>query len=282
MGSIVVDSHCHVSADWYEPVESLVDQMNRVGVSQAVLIQMIAQTDNGYQQECLKRYPGHFASVVWVDPASPSALSDLRKLAKEGATGVRLRPLARSPGADPLAIWRCAEECDLAVSCVGNSTAFLDPEFAHRVGECPALMIVLEHLGNTSQPATDDAAKSQHARVMELARFPNVYLKVPGLGELATRKSPLPAEGGAFDPEAPAVLHRAIESFGAPRLMWGSDFPPVSSREGYGNSLALLRRILQFLRPAELDDIFGGVARRVFRLPTLDTADGRIAHRGLP
>jgi L-fuconolactonase len=49
--------------------------------------------------------------------------------------------------------------------------------------------------------------------------------------------------------------------------MWGSDFPPVSSREGYGNALGLCRSALADLLPADSDEVFGGVARRVFRMP---------------
>ena len=266
---VTIDSQCHVSPIWYEPVEVLLEQMTRAGVSQAVLIQMLGQADNRYQQECLRRYPGRFASVVLVDPDSPGALPGLRRLVSEGATGVRLRPSARSPGPDPLAIWRCAEDCGIAVSCVGNSTGFLSAEFLQLVAQCPKLPIVLEHLGGTSQPDADPAAQALRLQVMELARFPNLYLKVPGLGELVTRRSPLPASGSAFGPVSPEILRAAIAAFGPRRLMWGSDFPPVCSREGYGNSRALLFQALQDLPSAGREDIFANVARRVFNLPML-------------
>ena len=36
----VVDTHCHVSPYWYEPVEPLLYQMTTNGVDKAVLIQM--------------------------------------------------------------------------------------------------------------------------------------------------------------------------------------------------------------------------------------------------
>jgi L-fuconolactonase len=262
----MIDSQCHVSPVWYEPAEALLDQMARAGVSQAVLIQMLGQTDNRYQQNCLRRFPGRFASVVLVDPGSPDALTELRQLSDEGAAGVRLRPAARSPGRDPLGIWRCAEECGIAVSCVGNSAAFSSAEFAQLVEQVPKLAIVLEHLGGTSQPDASAAAEAQRLQVMQLAQYPNVYLKAPGLGELMARQSPPPASGSPFAPTIPTVLKTAIDAFGARRLMWGSDFPPVSSREGYCNSNALLRHALEDLPPADLDEIFANVARRVFKL----------------
>ena len=262
-----VDSQCHVSTVWYEPVESLLQQMARAGVAQAVLIQMLGQFDNGYQQDCVERYPGRFVSVVLVDPSDPGATKSLRQLAAQGSCGVRLKPTARSPGSDPLAVWRCAEELGLAVSCVGNTAAFLAGEFSQLLQDLPNLTVVLEHLGGTSQPDADASMRAQRLRVLELARFPNVYLKVPGLGELAVRKSPPPSEGCPFELESAAVLQEAIKAFGSRRLMWGSDFPPVCSREGYGNALAWCRSALADLPPADLEEIFAGTARRVFKFP---------------
>ena len=37
---VIVDTHCHVSPYWYEPVETLLHQMNSNGVDKAVLIQL--------------------------------------------------------------------------------------------------------------------------------------------------------------------------------------------------------------------------------------------------
>lgn len=264
---MTIDSQCHVSSLWYEPVESLLNQMARVGVTQAVLIQMLGQTDNDYQQSCLERFPGRFASVVIVDPCSPTVLDDLRALAEQGASGLRLRPGARSPGADPLAIWRCAQDLKLAISCVGSSEAFCSAEFAELVGALPRLSIVLEHLGGTSSPDSDEAALQLRLRAMALSRFPNVFMKVPGLGELLPRKPPPFGGASPFSGEVPQVLSHALQSFTSQRLMWGSDFPPVSSREGYGNALNLCRQALDKLSSAEKQDIFENVARDVFRLP---------------
>ena len=71
----IVDSHCHVSPLWFEPVETLLDQMDRNGVAQAVLIQIRDEPDNTYQQNCLRRFPGRFASVAKATTSRPSAAS---------------------------------------------------------------------------------------------------------------------------------------------------------------------------------------------------------------
>jgi len=50
---VVVDTHCHVSPYWYEPVETLLYQMTTNGVDKAVLIQMgqVRIYDNAYLVE---------------------------------------------------------------------------------------------------------------------------------------------------------------------------------------------------------------------------------------
>src|SRR5262249_26657845 len=77
----IVDSHCHVSRWWFEPVESLVHQMDRHDVEQAVLIQIMGQTNNDYLFECVRRYPGRFAPVVLIDAGRRDACEALRLLA---------------------------------------------------------------------------------------------------------------------------------------------------------------------------------------------------------
>ena len=249
-------------------MEALLFQMDRVGVEQALLVQMLGQYDNTYQQECARRYRGRLASVVAVDAASAGACDELRALAHEGAAGVRLRPMARSPGEDPLAIWRTAQELGLAVSCVGNPAGFCDPAFAALVSELPSLTIALEHLGGTSAPDADESSRAARIAVFEtLAPFPNICLKLPGLGELSPRRSGWGTDDALpFDVAMPATLVEALRRFGPGRLMWGSDFPPVSAREGYGLALAACLGATAGLDDAGRKQIFGGTARRLFRL----------------
>src|SRR4029079_2799770 len=115
---------------------------------------------------------------------------------QDGASGLRLKATDRSPGDDPLALWRTAAELGLAISCpVPPHTD--PPEFSLLLNTLPNLTVVLEHLGGSSS-ASDDAEGSQRGRVFELARHPNAYIKIPGLGEFARRalpaQSPFPFE----------------------------------------------------------------------------------------
>ena len=264
---MIVDSHCHVSRYWYEPVEVLEAQMERVGIAQAVLTQMLGCYDNEYLFTCRDRLPDRFAVVVGIQESQPDAIERLDACVKRGAVGLRLRPTSRSPGNDPLAIWRTAEALGIAVTCPGNSAAFLAPEFIALLEEVPRLRVVLEHLGGTSQPDADPKAREIRTRVVqELARFPNVYLKVPGLGEVAPRRPVVqPGASGALQLDGVAeLLEAARRSFGAERMMWGSDFPLVASREGYRNALEWTRELLSGASRSDQELIFGGTALRVF------------------
>jgi L-fuconolactonase len=159
-----------------------------------------------------------------------------------------------------LAIWRLAASLGLTVSCVGTTAQFTASPFIDLLAHLPRLSIVLEHLGGIARPDADESAE----RVWDLARFPNVALKATGLGQLSKRMTPLPAEGGPFQPGSEASLRRAVEVFSSHRIMWGSDFPVVSSREGYANALAGPMACLDFLGAGERSNVFGGTAARFF------------------
>ena len=54
---VVVDTHCHASPYWFEPIEVLLDEMTRNGVDKAVLIQFRGVFDNSYLIESMRRFP---------------------------------------------------------------------------------------------------------------------------------------------------------------------------------------------------------------------------------
>ena len=56
----------------------------------------------------------------------------------------------------------------------------------------------------------------------------------------------------------------AMTAMGYRNVMWGSDYPVVSSREGYANALNWTRAALSSRPAAEIDAMFGGNARAIF------------------
>ncbi len=257
---IIVDSHCHAGTSWFEPIELLHYQMEANGVDRGVLIQHRSMYDNAYLLESAERFPGRFSVVAIVDTASPDACAALEEWARLGAIGVRFEPTTRSPGADPLAIWRKASDLELAASIVGTLDEFASPEFAALVSELPDLPVVVEHLaGATPQ---DEPPYTRFARAMELANAPNTYIKVGGIGEIAERPAPLPNEPG-FD-DVPPLIEMARDAFGPRRMMWGSDYPPVSGREGYRNALRLVAEHPAFRTDEDREWVMGRTADEVF------------------
>ena len=261
----IIDTHCHTSPYWYEDIEGLLHQMDRNGVAQAVLIQLMGAYDNTYQAQCVNNHPDRFVSVVLIDPGRPDAAEVLEREVETGATGLRLTPDARTPGDDPLALWRKAEALGLAVSCAGHRDMFAADAFAELIGEVPDLPIVIEHLGNINQPGGGAPPEDIHRKIYGLARFPNVYIKIHGLGEFCRRSGPV-LKPFPFEQPIPPLLDLAYAAFGPARMMWGSDFPPVSGREGYRNALQWPMDQLSDIPEAERVMIFGGTGQQVFKL----------------
>lgn len=257
---MIVDSHCHAGTSWFEPIELLHYQMESNGVDRGVLIQHRAMYDNDYLLEAADRLPGRFSVVALVDTTRPDAPAALEEWASRGAIGVRFEPTTRSPGPDPLAIWRKAGDLGLAASIIGTLDDFASPGFAELASELPDLPIVVEHLaGATPQ---DEPSYTKFQRAMELANAPNTYIKVGGIGEIAERPAPLRNEP-RFD-NVPPLIEMARDAFGPRRMMWGSDYPPVSGREGYRNALRLVAEHPAFRTDEDREWVMGRTAAEVF------------------
>lgn len=258
---IIVDSHAHVSLRWYEPVETLLFQMENNAVNKAVLVQSVYDYDNRYGLECARGYPGRFGVVVAVDTRKPDAPQALRMLAEQGASGVRLRPGERSPGTDPLAIWREASELGFPVTSMGTEGEFASEDFRRLVDELPDLRIVLEHLGCGVGRVPD---RKLFEGVLGLAEYENVYIKLAGFGELLPMPKPLQTPTFAAPPPE---VRMAFEAFGRRRMMWGSNFPNCSGREGYRNTLRLPLGGIPFFDQEDREWIFGKTALSVWKVP---------------
>ena len=257
---IIVDTHCHAGRNWFEPVELLIHQMDTNGVDKAVLVQHRGTYDNSYLLECARRFPGRLAVVAMVDTESPDAPAALERWAGQGANGVRLESHQRSPGPDPFALWKKAEELGMVVSCQGTGGQFASDEFAELVAAVPRLTIVIEHLAGATTETR--LPYTLFKKALRLAQYPSTYIKVPGLGEISQRP-PVLQNHFALD-LTPPLIELAYNAFGPRRMMWGSDYPPVSGREGYRNALNGVMEYPALRNPDDLEWVMGRTALGIF------------------
>lgn len=96
-------------------------------------------------------------------------------------------------------------------------------------------------------------------RVAELATCPNVWCKVSGLVTEARWHD------WRIDNLAPVVGH-VYRVFGGDRLMFGSDWPVSLLAARYDRVKAAAHACLDGLAGLDRDEVFGGVARRAYRL----------------
>ena len=249
----IVDTHCHTGIHKYEPIETLLFHMEQAHVDKAVLIQHGGEIDNSYHVECMQQHPGRFASAMGV--AHDDDGTQIHHWADQGIVGLRLGATARAQTSDPLAQWKAAADLDLVISAPSSPAALLSEDFAEVLRAFPDLSIVIEHLagvGKDAEPPYED-----YARVLDFAEYPNLSIKLPGFGEFCELPHPFNV--------VPPFAEMAIEAFGPSRVMWGSDWPPVSSREGYDHSLNFPMEYLSSLSEDERAWIFGETAIEVWR-----------------
>lgn len=256
----VVDAHCHVSPYWYEPVEALLDQMDRSDVRHAVLTCTNFQTSLAYEQRCAAEHPDRFSFIGNLKSATGTPQNVVADIVAQGATGLRVKLRGEHPDADLTAVFAAAADHDLTVSLLGTSAQYNAAGFHALFTQIPGLRVVIEHLGTSSD--AEDETDDDRRRVFDLAEYDGVNMKFHGLGDFAPRKSD-PFDPFPFEEPVPPYLTWAYEAFGSSRLMWGSNFPEVSRHEGYANALRLARQHLTAATPDELDAMFGANALRL-------------------
>jgi predicted TIM-barrel fold metal-dependent hydrolase len=139
----------------------------------------------------------------------------------------------------------------------------------------PDATIVLNHCGHVmamemDAPARAEVFRQYRALMFDLARRPNVYCKVGGLG--------LPFWGFDFINRADAVgyqelatawrpyVETSIEAFGAARCMMESNFPQDGRSAGFVPLWNALKHIVRNASPEDKAALFHGTAAKVYRV----------------
>ena len=270
---MIIDTHLHVWSDDAErypfaegrtqvgggSVELLNQTMDEVGVDKAVIVQPIYYLfDNRYVADCLRRFPGRFAAIGLVDPKAPDAVNRLEKLVREdGFGGLRIHSSRldhpsewAAPDQDPL--WRRSEE--LGTCFIVHGPAANLPHLEPIIGRFPEVPVVLDHIGGA--PTNEEAPFPLLSHVLDLARFPKVYVKFTP----QAHKSELPFPHADTFP----AFRRIYDAFGPQRLMWGTNFPGVMKGVGYGPALEMFRDHVDFLTDDDKAWLFYRTALQVW------------------
>ncbi|BBU33175.1 hydrolase (plasmid) [Burkholderia sp. THE68] len=263
-----IDSHAHVfvrglplaphrrhAPDYDATLDAYAEHLRANGVSHAVLVQpSFLGTDNSFFVDVLQRYPQRFRGVAVIDPSISDA--DLQQLAAHGIVGMRLNLIGLALPDLRDAHWRALFT---RINALGWHV-----EIHRDAVDLPMLItplleqgctIVIDHFG---RPDPAFGANDPGFRyLLTTAKSGRVWVKLS-----AAYRSVCDENGTALGQTLTAAL---LDSFGASRLVWGSDWPHTQHREliDYGASRDALARWIPdaSLRTIVLRD----AARALFR-----------------
>jgi len=116
---------------------------------------------------------------------------------------------------------------------------------------------LLDHMGRPRF----DMATGEYRGVLDLARYPNVFVKISGFYAFTARSSEYPYLDLA------RFIRSLRDAFGSEQLLWGSDAPPVLDFSSYEQSFACLLREEMGLSDNDLTWVFGKTAENLFVAP---------------
>ena len=245
----------HVTGD------EMVAAMDKVGVDGAIFISAFSmyRYDGSYAVEVQRAHPGRFALVKPIDPEDPAAadvVADWKK--SPGTVGIRImmtKERGRDPGDAGLdRILRAAVKNDFPVNmlCWDN----LDAGIA-LIDRYPDTRFIVDHLG-ILQPRTPPAPPDAWAtlpKVLDLARRPNVVIKVSGACTLSRQPYPF---ADIWDP-----LARVFDAWGFERCLWGTDWTRAFAVVNYEQAVEPFR-LTDRLTDSERAMLMGGACARAY------------------
>jgi predicted TIM-barrel fold metal-dependent hydrolase len=275
----IIDTHCHVvspdtakyplapiggtQSDWSSerpttPAQ-MIAAMDAAGVAKSVLVQASTAYghDSSYCAEGVEAHPDRFTGVFSIDPLEDDAVKKAEYWLSRGMTGMRVFTTGSTmPGQQTwldderaFPTWELAGKKRIPIAV--QMTAQGIPLLIKIVERFPDTFFLLDHLGRPV--ITDGPPYAKAASLFELASYPSILLKI-------TSRT---AEHSQTDKATPETFFPLlVKTFGADRLMWGSNFPAA---EGTLSALlAASRKVIGCLPEQDQEAIFGGTAKRIY------------------
>jgi L-fuconolactonase len=241
------------------PFEALVAAMGEAGVDKAAIVQASTAYghDNSYVAAAIAAYPRRSTGVFSVDVLAGDAVEKMRYWMDQGFSGMRLFTTGSTmPGQagwfdNPRSFpaWEHAGKSGIPVCMQMTQQGF--PQLRGLMDRFPDVRIILDHLARPQ--LIDGPPYAADRELFDLARYPNVFLKVTPLNVS-------PEKWGKASPET--FFGKLIETFGANRIAWGSNFPATAD-----TLLGILGKAQAAFAKASADErswIFGRTAQRLY------------------
>ena len=241
--------------------DQMVAAMDAVGVDGAVLVSPFSMYgyDPSYALEVYAKHPSKFRLVKPVDPSDPAVGETIADwAAQKGTVGVRImmRDNVSTDPADPglNRVLAAAAKHSLAVNllCWGRLE-----QAGQMAARNPNTQIVVDHLG-LQQPFEPPAPADGWAdlpKVLALAKYPNIAIKISGACTLSQEKFPY---NDIWDP-----LMRLINAFGLGRSLWGTDWTRAVALLTYKEGVESFR-VTRRLFDSDKAALMGGTLMRVY------------------
>ncbi len=203
--------------------DQMVAAMDKAGVDGAILISPITmyRYDASYALEVHKRHADRFALIKPVDPNDPAVadvIADWKRT--PGTVGVRMLLVRGGYTEDP-----ADPGLNRVLATAGRLSFPLNLHIAGRLDQGielirrhPDTQIIVDHLGlvQPHEPPVPAQPWAELPKVLTLAKFPNVAIKITGACTLSRQPYPF---NDIWDP-----VCRVIDAFGIDRCMWGTDW----------------------------------------------------------
>ena len=112
----------------------------------------------------------------------------------------------------------------------------------------PSLVVIIDHMGLSIDAVKDGLKDALIDTTVSLAKFPNVSVKLSGIG--AYSSEPYPWR------DMTTHLHRVFDAYGPRRCYWGTDITNSFAKASYAQRIAHMEE-LTFLSEDDKDWILG-------------------------
>ncbi len=223
---MIIDGYSHCGISKFLPLESVLEVMEKAGVDRVLLCQHLEEYDNTYLANVVSRYPGRFAATCLVDPEKPDAIEELRHWQATGCfRGLRI--LAKTLESNQeLCLEAIRLNMNLVIYAPEGITRSL-PSLRRLLDQRPDGTIIISHLGD---PQIKENQLMSGRELLELASEPSIYVLLSGLSMFCD----YPYK------ELDGLVSDVIRSFGASRIIWGSNFPVCGDIQDYIRDLQMV------------------------------------------